>query len=691
MNKLFNFNFTCHYIDPGTGGVVFGSIGPFLAVIAGFLLAFLAFFRHHLKYFVLRLWSFKWLLFILLIIISIATFFYFKPSKNNMHFKKILVIGIDGLDPDICRELIKSGKMPNLKKLISNGSFKDLEIINPAESPVSWSCLACGVNPGKHGIFDFIHRDPKTYLPRLSICTPESRGSSSMKNDLMAEPFWNYTSKAGIPTTVIRWPVTFPPARIKGNMLSGLGVPDICGMLNSYRFFTTHPAAWKESKNLKKIVLKNNTFTGKIPGPKKSIGKSVDIKFTGEILPDKSAISFQIQNTNFVVKQGTFSSFINLSYKVGLLKKVKAICTVYVNKIPKNPNEPLELYFSSPEIDPKNPALQITEPENFSKILAKEIGTYHTLGIAEDINAAKVKHLPLNAFFEQCKTVEAERMGMLEYELKRFSKGVLAVVFDTSDRWQHIGWRGSNLVPGKESQGAIVDEYYELYADKIFGKINEALDKDTALIVFSDHGFTSFERAFNMNNWLVENGYMTIKGDLSEEDSALFKKVDWNRTKAYSLGFCNIYLNLKGREENGIVNEKDAINLKSEIASRLKKFIDSETKKKIIHEVYDAAQIYFGKYQKDGPDLVIGFKPGYRMGWQTAIGGLADSICETEDSEWKGDHLVDASFVDGALLVNFPIISKIPKTIDIAPTILDLSGLSIPADMDGVSLWETNP
>ncbi len=689
MKKIFKFNFFCHYIDPGTGGVVFGSIGPFIAVAAGFLLAFLAIFRQYLKIMLYRIWKFKWLVLILLIVLSIAMYFFLNTTqKKNMHFKKILVVGIDGLDPDICRELLQAGKMPNLQALISNGTFKDLQIINPAQSPVSWSCLACGVNPGKHGIFDFIHRDPKTYLPRLSICSPSSRGSTSLKNDLKAEPFWNYTSKAGIPTTIIRWPVTFPPERITGEMLSGLGVPDVCGMLNSYRFFTTQPEKWPESKSLKRIILSEKSFSGKIPGPKKSFGDNVEIEFTGEISPENSSVSFQIQNTNLIVKQGEFSPFINLNYKVGLLKKIKAICTIYVSKIPNNPDEPLELYFSSPEIDPRDPALKITEPPEFSKKLSKEIGTFHTLGIAEDINAAKVGHLPLNAFFEQCRTVDGERMKMLEYELSKFSSGVLAVVFDTSDRWQHIGWRGSALTPGKENQGPIVNEYYELYADKIFGKIREAIDSDTALIVFSDHGFTSFERAFNMNNWLVENGYMTIKGDLSEKDSALFKKVDWSRTKAYCLGFCDVYLNIKGREKNGIIDEKNAAALKNEISNRLKQFIDQDTKIAPVHEVYDANQIYFGEYQKDGPDLVVGFKPGYRMGWQTAIGGLADKICETEESEWKGDHLVDASFVSGTFLVNFPVISKQPRTVDIAPTILGLLGLNIPADMDGVSLWE---
>jgi len=501
MKKLFKFNFICHYIDPGTGGVVFGSIGPFLAAAAGFLLAFLAIFRPHLKLVFYRIWKFKWLVFILLIIISLAVYFFINSKKNsNMHYKKILVVGIDGLDPDICRELLQAGKMTNLQALISNGSFKDLEIINPAQSPVSWSCLACGVNPGKHGIFDFIQRDPKTYLPRLSICSPGSSGSTSLKNDLKAEPFWNYTSKAGIPTTIIRWPVTFPPERITGDMLSGLGVPDVCGMLNSYRFFTTQPEKWQENKNLKKIVLNGKSFSGKIPGPKKSFGKNVEIEFSGEISPDSSSVSFQIQNTNFVAKPGEFSSFIDITYKVGLLKKVKAICTVYVSKIPKGPNEPLEFYFSSPEIDPREPAFPISSPGDFSRSLSKEIGTFHTLGIAEDINAAKAGHLPLNAFFEQCRSVDNERIKMLDYELGKFSSGVLAVVFDTSDRWQHIGWRGSVLTPGKENQGAIVDEYYEKYADKILGKIRGAIFVSLSINNLSRPAISFFNNAASFSS-----------------------------------------------------------------------------------------------------------------------------------------------------------------------------------------------
>ena len=689
MNKLFKIKFICNYIDPGTGGVVFGSLGPFIAIATGFLLAFLAIFRRYLQLLILILWKFKWLVLIFLLLLSTSIYFFLNLSqKNNMHFKKILIVGIDGLDPDICRELIKKNKMPNLKALIENGTLKDLQIINPAQSPVSWSCLACGVNPGKHGIFDFIHRNPKTYLPKLSICSPSANGGTALGNDLKAVPFWKYTSKAGIPTTIIRWPVSFPPERINGELLGGLGVPDVCGLLNSYRFFTTHPGKWKENKNLQKVILNGKTFSGKIPGPKKALGKNAEIEFTGEILPDNSSLSFQIQGSNVIVKEGEFSSFIDITYKVGLLKKIKAISTIYVSKIPENPDDALEFYFSSPEIDPRKPALQFTYPEKFSKTLSDKIGTYHTLGIAEDINAAKVGHLPLKAFFEQCKSVDAERMKMLNYELDKFKSGVLAVVFDTSDRWQHLGWRGSELSSDKKDCGKIVKEYYEKYADKIFGRIREAIDKNTAVLVFSDHGFTSFERAFNMNTWLVENGYMILKGELSEKDSALFKKVDWSRTKAYCLGFCDIYINIKGREGKGIVDEKAALKIKNEIIERLKKYIDPKTKIAPIHEVYDANQIYFGEYQKDGPDLVVGFKPGYRMGWQTAIGGLADKICETEKSEWKGDHLVDASFVSGTFYANFPLISKQPKTTDIAPTILDLCGINVPSNMDGVSLWK---
>jgi predicted AlkP superfamily phosphohydrolase/phosphomutase len=377
---------------------------------------------------------------------------------------------------------------------------------------------------------------------------------------------------------------------------------------------------------------------------------------------------------------------LTLKYKVGLVKKISAICQLYLCSVPGATNAALEFYVSSPEINPNSPALPFTEPARYAQDLADAIGVYHTLGIPEDFNAAKSGHLPLEAFYNQCRAIEAERLKMFRYELNRFSNGVLAVVFDTSDRWQHLGWE-----PGEP--GSIVTnfspkvvEYYEQHADPLLGEISKVLDEDTALIVFSDHGFSSYSRSFNLNNWLVENGYMTVAPDADQENSALFKKVNWERTKAYSVGFTSIYLNRTGREGKGVVVPADADRLKQEIAQRLKQYVDPDTGVKPIEEVYDGMQLYYGDRVDEAPDLVIGLKPGYRMGWQTAIGAIGKAICEDNEDKWRGDHLIDAKFVPGIFLANIPMIDQSPRTIDLAPTILDCAGLKVPGDMDGISL-----
>lgn len=689
---LQRMSFVQNYIDPGTGGAVFGSLGPILAALGAFLIAMIAVFRHYISFFLSLLWRHKkisaLILLILLAVILVSGYFILHKGDTEMRYKKVLVVGIDGLDPDICRERMAAGKMPHLRLLVDQGTFADLSVVNPAQSPVSWSCLGCGVNPGKHGVFDFIHRDPKTYMPRLSVCHPTKHGGSKMKDDMKGTPFWEYTTEAGIPTTVIRWPVSLPPERISGGLLAGLGVPDICGLLNSYRYYTTQPDTWDRSKNIVNVSCTGKTFSTKITGPAKSIGKKAEIDFTGEIASGSDAITFHIQGKDITVKEGEFSPWVELQYSVGLLKKVSAICTIYVTHIPDEAGGLLEFYISSPELDPRNPAIQISEPGEYVTQLSEDIGIFHTLGIPEDINAAKAGHLPLDAFFTQCRDIDEERMKMAKDALAQWKEGVLAVVFDSSDRWQHIGWRGKEIAEEKAGPGKYVHEYYDVYADKIFALVESVIDDDTAVLMFSDHGFTSFERAFNMNNWLVEHGYMTLTEESTGDASVLFKNVDWSRTKAYSLGFSSIYINMRGREGKGIVALKDATAMKNEIITRLEAYTDEETGLKPVEKVYDSSQIYFGDYSEDAPDMVVGFIPGYRMGWQTAIGGLADSVCYWEKSEWKGDHLVDAHYVSGTFLTTFPVIDRAPRTIDIAPTILALCGCDIPSQMDGVSLYK---
>ena len=178
---------------------------------------------------------------------------------------------------------------------------------------------------------------------------------------------------------------------------------------------------------------------------------------------------------------------------------------------------------------------------------------------------------------------------------------------------------------------------------------------------------------------------MTLTEEPTEEDPGdLFSHVDWNRTKAYSLGFASIYINLKGREGQGIVEPEEKHALVTEIMEKLRKLTDGRTK--VVTDAYRGEEIYSGVYAADAPDIVIGFAPGYRMSWQSAVGGATPEVIFDNGKEWIGDHLVDRSHVPAVVFTSFKIGKDSPKMQDIAPTVLSLLDVDIPEGMEGESL-----
>jgi len=295
------------------------------------------------------------------------------------------------------------------------------------------------------------------------------------------------------------------------------------------------------------------------------------------------------------------------------------------------------------------------------------------------------------AFLGMCDNIVSEQEKMLLFELERLKEGLLSFVFFTTDRIQHIFWVTKDpkhplyTKTYAERFGHVIDAYYRRM-DRNLGKVFRYMDDKTALIVCSDHGFTSYRRSVHLNRWFIENGLMVLNQAVDPDDregGALFKYVDWERTKAYALGFGSIYLNLKGREGRGIVqpgNESHA--LAKKIKSELLKFRDSTTGDPIVQGVYESGEIYNGPYTERAPDLVVGFRPGYRMSWQTAIGGTPDTLVEDNLKKWTGDHCVDPNAVPGIVLMNRKIKKNSPSVMDIAPTVLECFKIPKPQKME---------
>jgi predicted AlkP superfamily phosphohydrolase/phosphomutase len=219
--------------------------------------------------------------------------------------------------------------------------------------------------------------------------------------------------------------------------------------------------------------------------------------------------------------------------------------------------------------------------------------------------------------------------------------------------------------------------------DGLVGLAQQYVDKDTVLMVLSDHGFCSFRRGINLNSWLRDNGYLALK-DGAMGSGRYFKGVDWSRTRAYTLGLGGLYLNLKGREALGIVKPGDeAENLKQELIRKLTQLRDEACDTVAIRAVYATNALYRGPYLAEAPDLIVGYNDGYRTSWDAAVGKVTPEVFEDNCKAWSGDHSVDPVLVPGVLFSNRKIETVDPGIEDMAPTVLELFGVERPAWMEG--------
>jgi predicted AlkP superfamily phosphohydrolase/phosphomutase len=201
----------------------------------------------------------------------------------------------------------------------------------------------------------------------------------------------------------------------------------------------------------------------------------------------------------------------------------------------------------------------------------------------------------------------------------------------------------------------------------------------------SDHGFGDFARGFNANRWLIDNGYAALKPGASGGDIFSF---DWTKTKAYALGINGLYINLRGREGQGIVEPGEKQALLDEIGAKLVAYRDPQNGRQVIREAYQTAKVYSGPQVAIGPDIQIGYDRAYRGSWATALGGSAKEVMEDNTAAWCSDHCVAADLVPGVVFCNRPITLEKPDLEDVLPTILAEFGLPQPASLQGASLLD---
>ncbi|MCU1325880.1 MAG: type phosphodiesterase/nucleotide pyrophosphatase [Bryobacterales bacterium] len=515
---------------------------------------------------------------------------------RNRSEKKVIVFGVDGMDPGFVER--HWADLPALDQLRREGAFSRLATTDPPQSPVAWSSFITGLEPGEHGIFDFVHRDPLTEEPYLSITrTVAPRLTLSLGPyrfplrgggvELLRHgtPFWETLADKGIPVTIIHMPANFPPSQ-SGEQLAGMGVPDLRGTQGTY----TH------------VTQEGDT---QLTGPPNTLRKdqaAVTLNVRIDIDSQNPVARFRIGANEIILNEGEWSNWLPLEFPlIPHLASSRGMVRIFAKQL----HPEVSIYISPVNLDPEHPALPISTPPSLARTYADAIGRYPTLGIPQDTAALRMGILSHEEFLAHTKSILNTERSLLTAALDRYKRGLLFFYFSSIDQNSHMLW------------GKYDSELLQYYKGVDAAIADTRHRQPTAqIIVMSDHGFTSFDRAVNLNAWLRQQGL---------------------EKKARALGLNALYLG------PGV----DAV----EIRRRLLELKDAENDN---HAAITAVSLVKASITNRAiaPTMIIGYAPGYRASWATGLGETADHVFEANDDAWIGDHCVDPKAVPGVLFTS---------------------------------------
>jgi predicted AlkP superfamily phosphohydrolase/phosphomutase len=623
-----------------------------------------------------------------------------RPAARG-RFKRVVILGLDGLDYALTERMLAEGKLPHMEALRKQGCFKPLGTTLPSISPVAWSSFQTGTNPGKHNIYDFLTPDLKTYQPKLSSVEirPPRRtlrlgkyriplGKAEVRLLRKSRPFWNYLGDHGVFCSVLRVPITFPPEKLRGVLLSAMCAPDLRGTQGMFSYYTTRPERDGERTGgtVHRVRRDGDTVRASLVGPENPVRPDRGVlkaPFVVRVQGEGRAV-LTIGGARHVLRKDEYTEWIQVGFRAAPGFKIYGLCKFLLLEA----GGEFGLYATPVNIDSERPVMPISAPAVYSLYLTKRQGAFATLGLAEDTWAVNEKVLGDRHFLQQCLDADREREAMFFDSLDKVRRGLSVVVFDGTDRLQHMFWRDLDPThparaehPVPEGRNVIEDLYKSM--DGLVGRTAaKCRREDTLLMVISDHGFNGFRRGLDLNRWLEENGYLALHDGRRGEE--FLAGVDWSRTRAFAVGLTGIYLNLRGKFSQGIVEpgaEADA--LREEIARRLTELTDPQNGASAIRRTYITPKVYRGPYKDQAPDLIPGWQRGYRVSWETAVGRTTESVFHDNTKAWSGDHCIDPSLIPGVLFCNHPVEAENPRLMDLGPTVLRLFGVPVPDHMDG--------
>jgi len=653
------------------------------------------------------------------------------PTKHP----RLVVLGIDGLDPDILQEVIARhpGKMPHFERLIAQGQgVRELGTSLPPQSPVAWSNFIVGRGPGGHGIFDFLHRDKRTYAPAPGTVTeitagtvwlpgkwefPTQEGGDSNRT---GKAFWTILGESGVPADVWRMPINFPVEESKeGVSFPGMMTPAVDSAYGEPSLYSTDPPARAiGDEKIQQITVRGGVAKAELLGPSNAFiegNPRSSVPFEVYVDEEADAAVVSISGKSLVLEPGEWSAFVQVSFDMlpmGLMAQ-GGIVRFYLRSV----SPELELYASPVNLDPTAPLSPVSAPEEAAAELAEEIGLYYTQGMAEDVNALKKEMLTDAEFMDQARLVYDERGRMLDMALDKYMKneegGFLFFYYSSVDLCCHMMWRhkdkshpdydaavadqSSEEWSGREGTtwNDVVDDLY-MRMDPVLGEIRERVGEDTDIIVMSDHGFASYRRKFSLNTWLLEEGYLVLKEGKERElprdhadwsPATIMTHVDWSRTKAYGIGFNGLYINRKGREAEGSVPEAEVAALVRELADKLEARRD-EDGTQVVVDATITSEVYVGARVDDAPEIQVGYNRGYGNSDESSLGRITNQVLmDNTGGTFNGSHLMDPSVVLGTILTNREITAELPRLEDLTVEILRTYGIQPDPDMTGVPVF----
>jgi predicted AlkP superfamily phosphohydrolase/phosphomutase len=662
---------------------------------------------------------------------------------QSQYSQRLVVLGFDGMDPALTGKWMREGKLPNFKRLADQGGMYPLATTHSPESPTAWASFATGVNPGKHNIYDFLVRDTNTYLPDLGMVRREPArflfdyipyAKPKLFSIRGGTSFWVTAGKAGVRSSVLTVPVTFPPETVpNGEMLSGLPLPDIRGTMGTFYYFATDLSRYEEGNTefggiLKRLVVENDIARTELIGPPNPIVKQKiqairakgpltaadrasiadlqgieDVRLPLTIRWNRAAktATVEIAGESLLLDPGKMSRWIDLDFKVNFFVRVHGMAQLLL----LNAGSELQLYISPVNWKPDNPPVPMSSPASFAGELFERLGYYRTLGWAEATWPLNEGRMDEKTFMTDLYKAFDDRAQVILNRIDSRDWDVLVGVIESTDRVQHMMWRFMD--PRHPMYDATLaaqfgDSIERVYrrADQFVGEVLEHIPPGTPVLIVSDHGFHSWRKAVNLNTWLVQQGYMVLQGQQPGEKKLddlfgageFWENVDWSRTRAYAMGLGQIYFNLRGREGKGIVSPgAEARQLADELSARLLTLKDPDDGAPIVRAVYKRDDVYSGEYLGNASELQVGMEDGYRVSWQTTLGGSPQGIVYPNMKKWSGDHGgYDYATTSGVLISSRPVSrgpSEGPSIMDIAPTVLKYFGVPIPGDIDGKPLF----